>query len=188
MISASGGTPEQLTSGNSDLDPSWSSDGSKVMYGVLALAENSESARVLIVDLKTRAITQLAGSDGICCPRWSPDGKWVVALDSSNYKLLLFDVATQKWRQLADKMGTIGYMTWSPDSKFIGFDTSLTADPGFFRVTPADGKITRILSLKNVHRYFPQWGEWSGLAPDGSPLIVRDISTEEIYELDWKVP
>jgi serine/threonine protein kinase/Tol biopolymer transport system component len=188
MISASGGTPEQLTSGNSDLDPSWSSDGSKVMYGVLALAENSESAKVLIVDLKTRAITQLAGSDGICCPRWSPDGKWVVALDSSNYKLLLFDVATQKWRQLADKMGTIGYMTWSPDSKFIGFDTSLTADPGFFRVTPADGKITRILSLKNVHRYFPQWGEWSGLAPDGSPLIVRDISTEEIYELDWKVP
>jgi Tol biopolymer transport system component len=188
MISATGGAPEQLTSGNSDLDPSWSSDGSKVMFGVLALAENSESAKVLIVDLKTRAITQLAGSDGICCPRWSPDGKWVVALDSSNYKLLLFDFSTQKWRQLADNMGTIGYMTWSPDSKFIGFDTSLTADPGFFRVTPADGKITRILSLKNVHRYFPQWGEWSGLAPDGSPLIVRDISTQEIYELDWTAP
>ena len=76
----------------------------------------------------------------------------------------------------------------SPDSKYIGFDTSFTPDPGFFRVRVADGQIGRVVSLKNIHRFFPQWGEWSGMAPDGSPLVVRDISTQEIYALDWQWP
>jgi hypothetical protein len=85
-------------------------------------------------------------------------------------------------------MGTFGYMTWSPNSEYVGFDTSFTADPGYFRVTPSDGQITRVISLKNIRRFFPPWGEWSGLTPDGSPLLVRDISTQEIYALDWKLP
>ena len=115
-------------------------------------------------------------------------GRWAIALSVDNQRLLLFDLATQKWRQLADKMGVFGYMTWSPDSKFVGFDTSFTTDPGFFRVGIPDGRIERIVSLSKIHRFFPSWGEWSGLAPDGSPLVVRDISTQEIYALDWRLP
>jgi hypothetical protein len=86
-------------------------------------------------------------------------------------------------------MGVIGYMTWSRVSKSVGFDTSFpTTDPGFFRVGIPDGQIARILSLKKIRRFFPTSGEWSGMAPDGSPLLVRDISTQEIYALDWKLP
>jgi Tol biopolymer transport system component len=101
---------------------------------------------------------------------------------------ILLDLSTHKWRQLADKMGTIGYMTWSRDSQYVAFDTAFTADPAFYRVQIADGEVRRILSLNNIRRFFSQWGEWSGLAPDGSPLLVRDISTQEIYALDWKLP
>jgi len=85
-------------------------------------------------------------------------------------------------------MGIFGYMTWSPDGRYIGFDTSFTGDPEFFRVRVADGLIERVASLKNIHRFFSQVGEWSGMAPDGSPLVVRDISTQEIYALDWQLP
>ena len=161
---------------------------SLLMFGVLPASDNPKPAKIMLLDLKTRALTQLVGSQGICCPRWSPDGRYVVALSADNQKLLLLDLSTQKWRQLADKMGTLGYMTWSPDSKYIGFDTSFTTDPGFFRVRVADGQIGRVVSLKNIRRFFPQWGEWSGMAPDGSPLVVRDISTQEIYALDWQLP
>ncbi len=188
VIPAEGGSPEQISSGKSDLDPTWSKDGSALMYGVLPLPGNSEPAKIMLLDLKTRAVTQVVGSDGICCPRWSPDGRWVIAISADNQKLLLLDMSTQKWRQLADKIGTIGYMTWSRDSKYVGFDTSFTVDPAFFRVSPADGQVARVVSLDNIRRFFPQWGEWSGLAPDGSPLLVRDISTQEIYALDWKLP
>jgi hypothetical protein len=31
-------------------------------------------------------------------------------------------------------------------------------------------------------------GPWTGLAPDGSPLIQRDASFNEIYALDWEAP
>jgi len=159
------------------------------MFGVLPVADSPEPARIMLLNLKTRALTPLAGSEGICCPRWSPDGRWVIALSADNQKLLLFDMSTQKWRKLAEKMGTFGYMTWSPDSKYVGFDTSLTSDPAFFRLGIPDGQITRIVSLKSVRRFFPSLsGEWSGLAPDGSPVVVRDISTQEIYALDWKLP
>jgi len=188
VIPAEGGSPEQISSGKSDLDPTWSKDGSALMYGVLQLPGDPEPAKIMLLDLKTRAVTKVAGSDGICCPRWSPDGRWVIALSADNQKLLLLDMSTQKWRQLADKIGTIGYMTWSQDSKHVGFDTSFTVDPAFFRVSPAGGQVARVVSLNNIRRFFPQWGEWSGLAPDGSPLLVRDISTQEIYALDWKLP
>lgn len=188
-IPVDGGSPEQLSSGESDLDPSWSKDGNTLMFGVLPAAGEPQPAKVMLLDLKTRALTQVPGSEGICCPRWSPDGRWVIALSADNQKLLLLDLSTQKWRQLADKMGVIGYMTWSQDSKSVGFDTSFpTTDHGFFRVGIPDGQIARILSLKKIRRFFPTSGEWSGMAPDGSPLLVRDISTQEIYALDWKLP
>jgi WD40 repeat protein len=157
------------------------------MFGVLP-TDDPNSAKIMLLDLKKRALTQVGGSQGICCPRWSPDGRYVIALSADNQKLMLLDLSTQQWRQLADKMGTLGYMTWSTDSKYIGFDTSFTGDPGFFRLRVADGQIGRVVSLKNIRRFFPQWGEWSGMAPDGSPLVVRDISTQELYALDWQVP
>ena len=114
------------------------------------------------IDLKTRTQTQVAGSDGICCPRWSPDGRWVLALSGDNQRLLLLDMSTQKWRQVADKIRTIGYMTWSRDSKYVGFDTSRTTDPAFLRVSPNDGQVVRVVSLHNIRRFFPPRMEWIG--------------------------
>ena len=187
VIPADGGNPEQLSSGQSEMDPTWSKDGNALMFGVVAASGNIQS-KIMLLDLKTHALTQVVGSQGICCPRWSPDGHYVIALSADNQKLLLLDLSTQKWRQLADKMGTFGYMTWSSDGKYIFFDTSSTLDPAFFRIRAADGQIERVVSLKNIRRFFPQFGEWSGLAPDGSVLVVRDISTQEIYALDWQLP
>jgi len=189
IISADGGNAEQVSAGANDLDPSWSKDGKAIMFGVFPAPDKPESAKIMVLDLKTRALNQVAGSQGICCPRWSPDGRYVAAISADNQKLLLLDLTTQEWRQLwSDKMGTVGYVTWSPDSKYLGFDTSFTADPGFFRVRVGDGQIERVVSLSKIRRFLSQWGEWSGMAPDGSPIVVRDISSQEIYALDWQLP
>jgi hypothetical protein len=32
------------------------------------------------------------------------------------------------------------------------------------------------------------WGSWAAVAPDGSPLILRDVSLNEIYSFDFDAP
>ncbi len=36
-----------------------------------------------------------------------------------------------------------------------------------------------------VYRY---WIAWMGLAPDGSPLLMRDTGTQEVFTLDFHLP
>jgi hypothetical protein len=102
--------------------------------------------------------------------------------------LVLFDVLHQQWSELASNVGGLGYLTWSPDSKSVSFDTILTEDPAFMRISIPDGKLERITSFKKIRRFLGRWGPCSALAPDGSPLVVRDISTQEIYALDVDFP
>jgi hypothetical protein len=48
--------------------------------------------------------------------------------------------------------------------------------------------VERVATFKTIRRFFFTWGPWTGLAPDGSPLVVRDISNQEIYALDLQLP
>jgi hypothetical protein len=100
---------------------------------------------------------------------------------------MLFDVASQKWRELVTNLGTIGYMTWSPDSNYVGFDNFHTDDAGYMRVRVADGRLERITGFKKIRRLWSTWDPWTGLSTP-PPLVVGDISTQEIYALDWEGP
>jgi hypothetical protein len=102
-----------------------------------------------------------------------------------NPRLLLFDIQSQTWAELAK--ASFGYPTWSSNSEYIYFDT-LGADPAFSRVRIRDRKMERVVSLRDVPRGAGNFGPWTGLAPDGSPLIQRDASIDEIYALDWEAP
>jgi hypothetical protein len=55
-----------------------------------------------------------------------------------------------------------------------------------FRI--ADAKLDRIASLKDIRQTGILGWYWSGLTPDGSPLVLRDIGTQEIYTLDVDLP
>jgi hypothetical protein len=45
-----------------------------------------------------------------------------------------------------------------------------------------------VADLVGEHRFGGRWGLWSGVAPDGSGLFVRDASSQEIYALDVDLP
>jgi len=51
-----------------------------------------------------------------------------------------------------------------------------------------DWKEEEVVSLQGVKRAEGEFGKWSGVTPDGSPLLLRDIGTQEIYALDWEAP
>jgi len=105
-----------------------------------------------------------------------------VAFNSDNSKLLLFTFENQHWIQLSDI--SAGYPNWSRDGEFVYF----RGNGDFYRVRIRDQKLEHLASLNYLRTAFGAWGPWFGLGPDDSPMLVRDVGSEEIYALDWQAP
>jgi eukaryotic-like serine/threonine-protein kinase len=185
VVPAAGGAPELIyRSGTNLADPSWSPDGKSLTFGENSL--NNQGSTIYVLDMKTRNASKLPGSDGLFSPRWSPNGQYVAAITLDSLKLMLFDLTTQKWTDLAKIF--VAYPTWSRDGRYLYFDGILDYQEGYFRLQVSDRKLERILSLKGFQAAGGAFGNWTGLAPDESPLFVRDASIQEIYALDWETP
>jgi serine/threonine protein kinase/Tol biopolymer transport system component len=189
FISRDGGSPRPITSEQQlETDPTWSPDGKRLAFGHFDPI-GPEQTFIAVFDVKNQSVSQLTGSKGLFGPRWSPDGRYIVALSYDNRKLVLFDVKTQLWRPLPANVGGFGYLAWSPDSAYVYFDNQPNKDPGYFRLRISDAKLERVVSLKEIRTFLSQFGApWSGLGPGVTPLFVRDISTQEIYALDLQFP
>jgi hypothetical protein len=98
---------------------------------------------------------------------------------------MLFDFTTQKWAELA-RVG-VSYPNWSRDGNYVYFQ-SFGRDPALYRVRIRDHKLEKIVSLKGIRPTIGVAGTWCGLAPDDSPLVLRDVGTQEIYSLDLQLP
>jgi Tol biopolymer transport system component len=190
LISAQGGSPEELLPENAgEVDATWSPDGARLAFGRLATAVDTAANDIQVVDMKTRQTSTLPGSKGLFSPRWSPDGRYLAALTvEGSKKLMLYDFRTQTWSEWVTDAGNVGYPSWSADSRSVYYDSSFVDNPEYRRVKLGDHKSEEILSLNGLRRYLGIWGSWSGQAPDDSRLFVRDVSTQEIYELDVDFP
>jgi Tol biopolymer transport system component/DNA-binding winged helix-turn-helix (wHTH) protein len=188
LISAEGGEPEPLLNEpRNQMDPNWSPDGNSVIFSYFPLFDRvpPEKLGVYIVDLKTRNVKKLPGSDGLWVPRWSSDGSHIVARSADSQALMLFDFATQTWSELARDVYVVP-VNWSADGRSVFF-VRRGAQPAVLRVTIADRKVEEIVSLKDLRQTGFRGAIWTGLTPDDSPLFLRDIGTQEIYALDLQV-
>ncbi len=138
--------------------------------------------------MQTHQVSVLPGSQGIFSPRWSPDGRFLSGIANDSRKLVLFDFQTQKWTDWVTQTTSLGFPAWSRDGKYLYYDNTYSNDLSYRRVKVGETKSGVAVSLKNLRRYFGSVGFWSGLAPDGTALFVRDISTQEIYALDVQLP
>jgi Tol biopolymer transport system component len=136
------------------------------------------------MDLKTRQVSTLPKSEGLYSPVPSPDGRYIVANRAGPETLRLFDVFARTWSEFSKI--PVNCPTWSHDSKYIYLD-SYEREPSLSRIRVSDAKLELIMTLKGVRRT-GLGSEWSGLTPDDSPLILRDIGSQEIYALDWDAP
>jgi len=127
---------------------------------------------------------ELPGSDGFWGARLSPNGRYIVARVLGP-GLVLFDFTTQTWVQLVK--GAAGFLNWSKDGQYVYYMLR-GSEAAIWRVRVSDHGVEQVASLKDVRQTGWRPGVWTGLAPDDSPLVLRDIGTQEIYALDWHAP
>ena len=97
---------------------------------------------------------------------------------------MVFDFQSRRWRDL--HVRDVDNPVWSRDQSYIYF--SFVRDnwnAGIFRVRLRDGLQERVATFDGLRRAMPSW---HGLAPDDSPLVLRDIGTQEVYRLDVEWP
>jgi serine/threonine protein kinase/WD40 repeat protein len=187
LISAQGGTPEELVPGDTtEGDPTWSADGTRIAFSH-GLPAGQRESDIRIFDLKTRQVTSLPGSNGMFSPRWSPDGRYMAALDLENIskKLFLFDFQTGKWSDWVDDPESIQYPSWTSDSRSVLYESA----NGTKRLKVGEAHPEQLFSMRGFPQYFvPEFGPWSENAPDNSRMFLKDVTTVEIYALDIDFP
>ena len=187
VISSEGGTPQRIfPSEQSQSDVDWSVDGNSLVFSSLFVP----GAPIYTFDLQSKRLSTLADSNGLFAPRLSPDGKYVAATTTDGpSKLMLFDVPAQKWRTLVDSK--VGNPAWSRDGKYVYFQDWQKEDgrERILRVRLTDGKVEAVADVeKNGRLTTGTFVDWFGITPDGSPLLARDISSQELYALDVRWP
>jgi len=185
LIPAAGGDPEQLTSGDvGSGDATWSGDGNSLAYaGPWAI---DSKIPLQIIDLNTRKVTVVPDSAGLFSPRWSPDGKYLLAGTTDYKRFMLYDFSLRSWQQLTKSPIGVGYPNWTPDGKCVYFNSGTEKGSPEYRICLGDRKIQLVADMAQAGRLLSD--DWTGLAPDGSILGTRDTGSEEIYALDVKFP
>jgi serine/threonine protein kinase/Tol biopolymer transport system component len=187
VISVDGGTPESLPTGDSPtLAHSWSPDGNTMVLGEWI---GTKSPVLRLLDLKTRQISIVPGSEGLIYPIWSPDGRYIAAEAEVGPRQggWLFEVTAHQWRKLPAAFNC-NYWAWAHDSKYIYCDSPSENEMAVVRLRVADDKIEKIASLKGIRRGVGTFGEWFGLGPRDAPLLLRNTGNQQIYAIDWEAP
>jgi eukaryotic-like serine/threonine-protein kinase len=186
IISADGGTPEPLPMGDSPtLAHSWSPDGNTMVLGEWL---GTKAPVLRLLDLKTKQVSIVPGSEGLIYPIWSPDGRYIAAaaVGGPRNGAWIYNVSTHEWKRLP--LLDNNYWAWSHDSKYIYYDGPSGDQTTAMRLRVADGQIEKVASLTGIRRVTGAFGEWFGLGPGDAPLLLRNTGNQQIYALDWEAP
>jgi Tol biopolymer transport system component len=187
IISADGGTARDALRENlNQVDATWNNDGTMIAFGRTDMGVVSSDLAIFILNLKTGSVSKVPRSEGWFSPRWSPDGRYIAAIRGDFSKLAVYDLKTQTWSDWVDT--SINYPTWANDSRSLYFDTMFGAPPIFGVAQVGSTQFRELFPLGDLHRFWGTWGSWSGVAPDGSGLFVRDITPQEVYAIDIDLP
>ena len=189
VVDANGGKAEALLGeARNAADPGWSADGNYLVFGREPdlMGKESGSRTLQIINLSTHEIEQVPNSEDLFSPRWSPDGRWIVALTLDQRTLMLYDVSRRRWQRLSAT--SAADPVWSVDSKSIYVHAFLADREPILRMEVPSGEMRTVADLGNflngeAANYF-----FGGVTPRGEPLVQPRVGTGNLYALDLTVP
>ena len=177
VVSRDGGALDSFADPKNALvwDPCWLDD-QRVVWGNLY-----DRGSVNVLDLRTRAISTLPGSDGMMGPKCAPDGS-VLAAKEWSQGYFLYRPQTRRWESLG-VASDLWYPTFSRDgSAVLGLSLDERA---IYRFTLAGRRREKLADLGILEPTAPWMAAWMGLDPDDKPLVLRNTGVSDLYVLDW---
>jgi Tol biopolymer transport system component len=187
-VSASGGAIHLLIDDRQNLaDPQWSADGSQIVFGLEADLMGKEIGPhdIRLLDLHSHQVRSVPGSRDLFSPRWSPDGLWIAALSRDQARLMVYSVKDQTWKTLFT--GGAADPVWSANSRYIYFDAFAQPNSAIM-MAGVDGKLETVVDLSKLGSPTAESYFFSGITPDGSPLIELRVGTGNLYSIELPPP
>ena len=187
LISSSGGVPVLAAPARHDRQtyPSWTADGGSILF---SSSDEDDSNPVLqFLDLGTKRVSLLPGTTGLYLAQISPDGRNIAAVEETTRKLMLYNTASHQVRTLAN-LGD--YPRWSADGQYLYFSTPYWnggVNGGVYRWRVSTNTIETVTRYP-VFLLAGVWGVGYGITPEGDTLMLRDVSTRDLYALDVELP
>lgn len=180
------------------LAPTWSPDGNSLAFTAVVdgkhFWDETPWCEIRVIDLKTRKISVLPDPLGSRFAPWWPSPNQIVANHLEDERYGLYDLKTGKWTTLS---GPMDIRNWTPSLDRTALYMLIASRSGrtVVRMRSPDFKLETVVNLTEMRVTTEEdalgpvgSGEWIGIAADGSPVLTRDVGSNEIYALDVKWP
>jgi eukaryotic-like serine/threonine-protein kinase len=186
LISMNGGTPKKLYENASA--PDWSPDGKFVAFtSIVASKADKDHLVSKILDVNSGTVSIVPNSSDTLGP-WFLTQDTLIAATADATKFMVFNLKTGKATEL---IHSPDYFTaWYPssDGKYL-YCSSAGADPKLERIRISDHAVETIANVKDLHFADDPYEQVQmSVAPDGMPVLTRDIGTQEIYAISVRWP
>ena len=184
LIASDGGPLRQALPGEGpEADPNWSPGGDRLVFAPFPWQVAPEETGIRILELATGNVALLPDSQWLYSPRWSPDGRYLFALHrDGSFRLYDFDRGSWVWSEPPPIQG--GFPAWSRDTRFVYLFHAFTEDRGIYRVAIPSGRVEKVASLLGIDVAGLLGPYGLSLAPDDSPIVLRDLSVQELFAVD----
>jgi Tol biopolymer transport system component/DNA-binding winged helix-turn-helix (wHTH) protein len=187
VISPDGGSLHPVLPGGWEgSEADWSPDGYRIVVSMRNQKAQSEY-RLYTLEPTTGTLKELPDSKGLSEPRWSPDGRFIAAMDDTKRRLLLYDVQKAGWSLLASG-GLLGSLQWAHDSSMVYYQDQMDDQESIFRGSVASRKVERVLEFGELLRGSATHCYFTGLDRTGSVYMMIERGLTDIYSLDLDLP
>ena len=80
----------------------------------------------------------------------------------------------------------MAWLEWSRDGQYLQAN-EFSGTGAVIRIRLSDHKTQRVVDLKSLATV-GYHGPWFGVAPDDSPIMLRNAGTQDVYAPDWEEP
>jgi Tol biopolymer transport system component len=185
-VSAAGGEPRRLTSGQArDYTPAFTPDGKELYFATTrGLVQNDAALEAMRLDTGAmRSVVRFGATNmGAVSPSISPDGKLLAFAAQqglrANWAIMLARTSDLGMRAVLTEQEWVMYAPrWSPDGKFLACTGYRVGDPGWgiYLIRIPDGAMARLATGEGNSRS-PAW------SPDGTSLVFENNRTGD-YKL-----